>query len=139
MRYQIPQFIDVEDKIFGPFSFKQFLYLIGGGGISYVLWKVLPTVFAILAITPILAFSIALAFAQVNNRPFIYIVQAFFNYLVHPKMYFWKRKSLEDLKQEYEAELKKRAEEKKIHRESPEEKIQTLSEKLDILERTQNR
>ncbi len=33
MRFEVPQFIDVEDKIFGPFTFKQFLYLAGGAGL----------------------------------------------------------------------------------------------------------
>ena len=27
MQYQVPQFIEVEDKIFGPLTFKQFLYI----------------------------------------------------------------------------------------------------------------
>jgi hypothetical protein len=30
MRHEVPQFIDIEDKIFGPLTFLQGLYLIGG-------------------------------------------------------------------------------------------------------------
>jgi len=32
MRFEVPQFIEVEDKIFGPFTWKQFIYLMGGEG-----------------------------------------------------------------------------------------------------------
>ncbi|TSC80302.1 MAG: hypothetical protein G01um101429_152 [Parcubacteria group bacterium Gr01-1014_29] len=31
-QFQVPQFIEVEDKIFGPLTTKQFFYLLGGGG-----------------------------------------------------------------------------------------------------------
>jgi len=30
MRHEVPQFIDIEDKIFGPLTFFQGLYLLGG-------------------------------------------------------------------------------------------------------------
>lgn len=136
MRYQIPQFIDIEDKIFGPFSFKQFLYLIGGGAISYVLWKVLPTIIAIIAIAPIAALSVSLAFVKINERPFIFVIQAFFNYLVHPRMYFWRRKTAADMQKEYQENLKKRVAQIPVTGPSTEEKIKTLSEKLDIVQNT---
>jgi len=42
MRFKVPQFIDIEDKIFGPFSFKQFVYLAGGAGLCYIFFKTLP-------------------------------------------------------------------------------------------------
>ncbi len=135
MRYQIPQFINVEDKIFGPFSFKQFLYLLGGGGISYVLWNVLPKLIALIPIAAIMAFSIALAFFKVNERPFIFTVQAFFNYITHPKMFFWQRKSAEDFQKEYAAQLQKRVAAQSPKGPSAQEKIETLSQKLDILDR----
>jgi len=35
MRFEVPQFIDVEDKLFGPLTFTQFVYLAGSGGISF--------------------------------------------------------------------------------------------------------
>ena len=47
MRFQVPQFIEVEDKIFGPLTLKQFIYLAGAGGLVFVLWRVLPLFVAI--------------------------------------------------------------------------------------------
>ena len=42
MQFQVPQFIEIEDKIFGPLTFKQFIYLAGGVGASIVLWLYIP-------------------------------------------------------------------------------------------------
>ena len=79
MRFEVPQFINVEDKLFGPFTFKQSLYLVGGGGIIFILYKVLPTFVTFILRVPIPAFSLALVFYRPNNRPFIDMVEAFLN------------------------------------------------------------
>jgi len=91
MQHQVPQFIEVEDKIFGPLTFKQFLYLVGGGGASFFLFKALPFFFAMLLIAPIVALSIALAFYRMNNRPFVEILESYFQYLMGGKLYIWKK------------------------------------------------
>ena len=38
MRFEVPQFIEIEDKIFGPFTWKQFVYLAGGVGLAAVIF-----------------------------------------------------------------------------------------------------
>lgn len=91
MRFQVPQFIEVEDKIFGPFSFKQFVYLIGGAGISYVLYRVFPLFIALLFILPILGLAGALAFYQMNGKPFIHTLEAAFHFLKKNKLYLWQK------------------------------------------------
>ena len=47
MRFQVPQFIDIEDKIFGPLTFKQFVYLAGGGGLAFLIYKSVPFMLAL--------------------------------------------------------------------------------------------
>jgi len=91
MQFQTPQFIDVEDKIFGPLTFKQFLYLAGGGGISFVIYSSLPFFPAALLILPIGALSVSLAFVKINERPFIDVLEAAFNYTTKSKLYIWKK------------------------------------------------
>ncbi|OHA88182.1 MAG: hypothetical protein A2741_01015 [Candidatus Zambryskibacteria bacterium RIFCSPHIGHO2_01_FULL_43_27] len=91
MRFQVPQFIEVEDKLFGPFTLKQFLYLAGGAGIIVVLFSILPKFIAILISLPILIVSLALAFFKVNNRPFINALESFFKYTAGEKLYIWKK------------------------------------------------
>ncbi len=91
MRFQVPQFIDVEDKIFGPFTFKQFVYIVGGAGLAFVLWRLLPHFVAVILIAPIGIFAAALAFYKVNNKPFLNIVEAYFRYSFGSKLYIWKK------------------------------------------------
>lgn len=93
MRFQVPQFIEVEDKVFGPLTVKQFIYIAGGGGISFIIWSLLPLplVFKLIFILPILAFSLALAFYKINNKPFINVVEAAFKYFFASKLYIWKK------------------------------------------------
>jgi hypothetical protein len=91
MRFQIPQFIEVEDTIFGPLSFKQFIYLIGGGGIAYVLYRFLPFFIAILFIVPVLGLAGALAFYQINGKPFIHTLEAAFYFFQKKKLYLWRK------------------------------------------------
>jgi hypothetical protein len=92
MQYQVPQFIDVEDKIFGPFTFKQFIYMIGGVGLSYVIYRFIPSlIFSAVPILIVLAFSATLAFYRVNNRPFINVLESAFRYSVGSKLYLWKK------------------------------------------------
>jgi hypothetical protein len=91
MKYQVPQFIDVEDKIFGPLTFKQFVYVIGATGMSFVIYKFVPLLLAIPIIAAVMAFGLALAFYKVNNKPFIVVVEAAIKYWGASKLYIWKK------------------------------------------------
>ena len=91
MRYQTPQFIEIESKIFGPLTLKQFIYLVGGIGIIFLLYIVLPIWLVFLAGLPVGAFSLALAFYKVNNQPFIKVVENAFKYLSSARLYLWKK------------------------------------------------
>ena len=91
MRFQVPQFIEIEDKLFGPLTFKQFIYLAGGVGFSVVLFLFLPKFLAIIIALPIILFAAALAFYKVNDKPFANMVEAFVKYALTDKLYIWKK------------------------------------------------
>src|SRR3989344_2478088 len=92
MRYQVPQFIEVEDKIFGPLTLKQFIYLAGGAGLSFIIYRVLPSfIFSIIPIIIVMTFCLALAFYKINNKPFIQVVEAAFKYMTSAKLFIWKK------------------------------------------------
>ncbi|MDP3052283.1 MAG: PrgI family protein [bacterium] len=110
MRFQVPQFTEIEDKIFGPFTLKQFIYLIGGAGGVFILYALLPLYLMIPLAIPVGLFSMALAFYKVNNQPFIKVVENAFYYITSSKLYLWKKQ---------EVKVKPAEEEK------PEEKRQT--------------
>lgn len=89
MQFQVPQFIEVEDKIFGPLTFKQFVYVMGGLGAAYLLWRALPLWLAAPLILGIGGLSAALAFLQWNGRPFIVALENSFYYIIRSKLYLW--------------------------------------------------
>lgn len=91
MRFQVPQFIEVEDKIFGPLTLKQFIYLAAGGAISFMFFHFFPIYVALFFIVPTAGLALALAFYKVNNKPFIVIMEAALKYLVGNKLYIWKK------------------------------------------------
>ena len=91
MRFQVPQFINIEDKILGPFTIKQFVYLVGGIGMVYILYHFLPFWIAVFFIAPVAVFALALAFAKPNGKPFIFLVQAAIQYALSGRLYLWKR------------------------------------------------
>ena len=91
MQFQVPQFIEVEDKIIGPFTFKQFIYLAGGAGISFIIFKILPLFLGIFIIGPVVALSLALAFYKVNDQPFIVALESGLKYALGKKLYLWKK------------------------------------------------
>ncbi len=92
MQFRVPQFIDIEDKLFGPLTFKQFAYLAGGAGLIYILYRTLPFIMAVIFILPIAVLIFLLAFYKVNNKPFVFYLQAAINYLISSKLYIWKQR-----------------------------------------------
>ncbi len=105
MQYQVPQFIEIEDRVFGPLTVKQFLYLAGGAGLSYLCYAILPSYIAYVLILLAMGLALALAFYKVNDKPFIIVIEAAFNYLVGTKLYIWRKedKKIEGKKEEEDA------------------------------------
>ena len=94
MQFKVPQFLEIEDKIFGPFTFKEFIYLAGGGGICFVLYKLLGLWLGAIPILLVAGFSGMLTFYRPNNKPFLDMVQAGFNFTLQSKLYIWKRRQV---------------------------------------------
>jgi len=95
MRYQVPQFIEVEDKIFGPLTLKQFLYVGGGAASGFIIWSIFPKIIAVIIGMPVVGFFIALAFYQYNNRPLVLTVENSIKYFLGNKLYIWKKQPKE--------------------------------------------
>ncbi len=91
MKYQVPQFTDVEDKIIGPFTIKQFLYVVGGAGMAYIAFTYLPIYISIVLMVVIIPFSFALAFYKINNKPFIDFLESAFLFYTKQNLYIWKK------------------------------------------------
>ncbi len=97
MQFRVPQFIDIEDKVFGPFTLKQFGYMAGAGGLSFLIWTFIPIKFlAVLVIIPVASLFLALAFVKFNNRPFGELLENAFTYYTNPKLYTWTQPKTEN-------------------------------------------
>ncbi len=93
MQFQVPQFVDIEDKIFGPLTIKQFVYIAGGLGMSFALLNIFPKFIAFIFIALVMVFVLALAFYKPNDRPFIFALESGFNYFMGDKLYVWKKRT----------------------------------------------
>ena len=91
MRFEVPQFIEIEDKIFGPLTWRQFLYLGGGVGAAVVMFLRLPFVLFVVLGVPLAMLAVALAFYPVNSRPFSYFLEAVMSYLSGHRLYLWRK------------------------------------------------
>lgn len=91
MNFQVPQFIEIEDKIFGPLTFKQFIYVVGGVGLAFILYAYLPLYIAIIPMLAIVGLALMLAFLKYNERPFIQLLESAFYYSLTNKLYIWKK------------------------------------------------
>ncbi len=88
-QYQVPQFVDLEDRIIGPLTLKQFLYLAFAGAILFVLWFLLAFYVWIIIAIPVVAAASAFAFLKINDRPFVYFFLSFIKYFTKPKLYIF--------------------------------------------------
>lgn len=93
MQFKVPQFLDIEDKIFGPFTFREFIYLAGGGGLCFILYKLLGFWLGAIPILAVGGFSAALTFYKPNNKPFLNMIEAGVKYAAQDKLYIWKKKA----------------------------------------------
>lgn len=132
MRFEVPQFIEIEDKIVGPLTWKQFIYLAGGVGILTVLLLRFTIIVFLIFGLPIGILAVSLAFHRVNNRPFSYFLEAFLNYTTKKKLYLWRKE-----KEQVIVEKSREIEVDKPHAPNLEfarkRSINALSRKLDVI------
>jgi hypothetical protein len=93
MKFEVPQFIDVEDKVFGPFTFKQFIYIAGGAGLAVVIWVFTPHLIGIPLIAAVVGLAGALAFYKVNEKPFVFFLESMIRFFLGSKLYIWKKEA----------------------------------------------
>lgn len=91
MDYQVPQFIEIENKVVGPLTIRQFIYVAGGAGICLASFFYLPVLLAVIVSAPVAALAGALAFYKVNGKPFINVLESGFNFYTGRKLFLWRR------------------------------------------------
>jgi hypothetical protein len=91
MQFKVPQFLDIEDKIFGPFTFREFVYLAGGAGLCFVLYKLLGFLLGAIPILIVAGCALMLTFYRPNNKPLLNMLESGVKYFTQDKLYIWKK------------------------------------------------
>lgn len=89
-RYKVPQDVEAEDKLLGPFSFRQFVYLLIAGVLTAVavgLFQIFPLL-AIIPVPFILLFA-ALALPLKKDQPMETYLTAIASYYIKPRKRIW--------------------------------------------------
>jgi hypothetical protein len=89
MQFQVPQFIETEDKIIGPFSLRQFAYVGAAGLISAMLYFFITTWLWIIIALCLLCIDFSLAFIKIEGQPFLRVILSAFNFYWKPQTYIW--------------------------------------------------
>jgi len=88
--YKVPQDVEAEDKLIGPFSFKQFIYLMVvaiGLGLAWFLSQIF--IALIIIPLPIVIFFGALALPLRKDQPMEIYLAAMVKYFIKPKKRMW--------------------------------------------------
>lgn len=94
-QFLVPQFIDVEDKVIGPITVRQFIILLITGGLIFITYKLADFTLFILLSVFFFAIGGILAFARINGQPFHYFLLNFAQTAKRPGRRVW-NKNLSD-------------------------------------------
>lgn len=89
-QFVVPQFLDVESKIIGPITARQFLIMLGVLIVEFLIYRIfLNIVFVILFGVPVLAIGLLFAFAKANGQPIHFLALNFIQTFRKPKLRIW--------------------------------------------------
>lgn len=92
MQFSVPQFTEVEDKIIGPLTLKQFFILLGGAVVIFILHDVTSSfIIFLMEAIPIGALALILAFAQFNGKSMIALLVSALNFVSEPRAFIFHR------------------------------------------------
>ncbi len=94
MQFSVPQFTDVEDKLIGSLTLKQFLILLGAGGMVLFFWSLLgPSIIFFFLATPIALLGVGIALGRYNGRPMFTYLMPFVSFISSDKVMVFKRET----------------------------------------------
>lgn len=89
MQFQVPQFIQTEDKVVGPLTLRQFAYVGVAGALCGLLYFILqPWLWVIITIL-LLGIAVAIGFIKIEGRPLQKIILAAFHFYWKPQTFVW--------------------------------------------------
>jgi len=94
MQFLVPQFIDVETKIIGPITPKQFIIIIFTAGFIFISYKLADFTLFIIEAVIIAGLGGILAFFKVNNQPVYYFLLNAGQSLKKPGLRVWGKETI---------------------------------------------
>jgi hypothetical protein len=95
MQFAVPQFTEVEDKLIGPLTLKQFLVILASGAVIMFFYSIFGiNIFFFIFAIPLGILGLALAFGKFNGRPLFGYIGAFIAYLSRPQVRVFKREEV---------------------------------------------
>ena len=88
-QFVVPQFIDVEDKIIGPITTRQFVIILATLLIDFIVFKLATFIFFVLLFLIITGSGFIIAFAKINGQPFHYFMLNLFQTMRRPRLRVW--------------------------------------------------
>lgn len=88
-QFVVPQFIDVEDKVLGPITVRQFIIILVGGGLIFVAYKLADLTLFIVEAVAIAFITFVVAFVKINGRPIHYFILNVVQTLMRDKLRVW--------------------------------------------------
>ncbi len=88
-QFTVPQFIDVEDKIFGPITVRQFVIILAGSLSLFVIFKFFSLLYLFTVGGFIFINMILFAFFKVAGRPFHFFVLNFIQTILKASLRVW--------------------------------------------------
>lgn len=89
MQYQVPHFLETEQRILGPFTFHKFIIAVGVGGVLFMLYYQMSFIWWLGLAILVGGITLMLMFGSWNGRPLIKVVVDFSKRLLHSQRYTW--------------------------------------------------
>ncbi len=87
--YQVPQFIEDESRLIGPFTIAQISILVVGCGLAFIVFKLFKSFIGIPLTIIILFITGILTFGRMNDMPLYKMIVPMIKHLLLPKSYQW--------------------------------------------------
>jgi|TARA_Y100000310_G_C20696771_1_gene826264 hypothetical protein len=91
-QFVVPQFIDVEDKIIGPITTRQFIIGVIAAALVFVSYKLSDLTLFIIQTLFIVGIYALIGFVKINGRPFYYFTISVLQLLLRPGLRVWMKK-----------------------------------------------
>ncbi len=108
-QFIVPQFIDVEDKIFGPITVRQFTIMLVGGILVFLAYRFADFPLFIFTLILVGGLSLVFAFVKINGQAFHYFLLNIVQTLRRPSLRIWRKnyskKDLEFLRTQIQEKL----------------------------------